>query len=215
MIRHAHHTLTLWLLLLITPATAVDADVNLFFSPHGGCEATICNSIDAAEKDILVAAYAFSSKPIANALYRAHAKGVTVKMLVDRKQPTAHYSMVKTLIDHGLNVRVDYQESMMHMKTMILDGKQLICGSYNFTASAENRNVEILTIIQSKPIAAKAAKNWYRHWNHSEAPRPKRIAAIPVKEKKANKDCPNGLCPLKPSNHLPRSRLRRRVQWSN
>ena len=203
MIPHALRTVTLWLVLLAPAMAGEQADVTLLFSPRGGCETTICNLIDNAEMDILVAAYAFSSEPIANALYRAANRGVPVKIFLDRRQPNAHYSMVQELVDHGLDVRVDKKETMMHMKIIIIDNYLLICGSFNYTRSAEDRNAEILTIIRSKQIATTAAKNWWLHWNHSVKPQPK-ITPGPQ----------NNLRPSKPVYRLPRSKLRRPQKWS-
>jgi phosphatidylserine/phosphatidylglycerophosphate/cardiolipin synthase-like enzyme len=41
----------------------------------------------------------------------------------------------------------------MHHKVMILDGKTVITGSYNFTDSAETRNDEDLLILHSAWLA--------------------------------------------------------------
>jgi len=205
----------LYLTAFSTGFAADMAEVELYFSPNEGTEMVICKAIDNAEEQILVAAYSFSSKPIASALYRAAERGVLVKMILDRKQPTAHYSMANNLMLHGLDVRIDRVEPLMHMKTMILDGKTLIAGSYNFTASAERRNAEIVTIIISEKVAAKAAINWIRHWNHSTPHALKSIASDRAPSQKKPPGCSNGTCPLMPSNPLPRPRIRRKVQWSN
>ena len=42
-----------------------------FFSPHDDCTKEIVNRIDAAKREVLVQAYRFDSKPIAEALIRA------------------------------------------------------------------------------------------------------------------------------------------------
>jgi len=198
----------------LTMAMADDeAQVSLYFSPHGGCEATIVNSITAAKLQIDVAAYSFSSKPIARALYAATKRGVAVRVLLDRKQPTAHYSMANDLQINGLSVRIDRKEPLMHMKTMILDGETLILGSYNFSAAAENRNAEIIAIIICQKTAAKAAANWLIHWNHSI---PHKITASPITSKTrlaSRTACKGNFCPLKPSRKFLRSRLRRPIEW--
>ncbi len=154
---------------LVLPAAAGEqADIALYFSPRGGCEAAIVNAIDSAELDISIAAYSFSSKPIGLALYRALKRGIIVRVLLDKRQPTAHYSMANELLTKGLVVRIDKRESSMHMKTIVIDGKLVILGSYNFTASAESRNAEILCFITSPAIATQTSKNWFKHWQHSQ-----------------------------------------------
>ncbi len=191
------------------------ANVSLFFSPQGGCEATIVNAINAAGSEVLVAAYSFSSKPIALALYTASKRGVSVQVLLDRKQPTVHYSMANDLVINGLAIRVDRREPLMHMKTIIIDGKILITGSYNFTASAEHRNVEILVVIVSKKVAAKAAANWRSHWQHSDTLYPKTKAQILKGNKTETQQCTLSQCPLKPTQTISRRIIRRNSQWSN
>ncbi len=201
---------------LFSPLIAGEtANVSLFFSPQGGCEATIVNAINAADSEILVAAYSFSSKPIARALYAASKRGVPVQVLLDRKQPTIHYSMANDLVINGLAIRVDRREPLMHMKTIIIDGKILITGSYNFTASAEHRNVEILAVIISEKIAAQAAANWRHHWHHSDILYPKSISQTQKWRKTETRQYTRSQRPSKPTQIISRRNFRRKLQWSN
>ena len=50
---------------------------------------------------------------------------------------------------------------------MIIDGKTVITGSFNFTKSAEENNAENLLIIHSRDLADKYAANWQAHADHS------------------------------------------------
>jgi phosphatidylserine/phosphatidylglycerophosphate/cardiolipin synthase-like enzyme len=52
-------------------AHATPADVDIYFSPKGGCQNAIVNEINRAKKEILVQAYIFTSEPIATALIKA------------------------------------------------------------------------------------------------------------------------------------------------
>lgn len=147
-------------LFLSLNATAEAADVTLHHSPNQGVQATIISHIDAAEKNICVAAYSFTSKPIADALLRAVNRDVPVYLIVDRRQPTARHGQTPRLATHGITTAVDRHHSLMHQKTIIIDQKILICGSYNFSANAEHRNSEILVIITDKKIATQATKHF-------------------------------------------------------
>jgi phosphatidylserine/phosphatidylglycerophosphate/cardiolipin synthase-like enzyme len=53
----------------------------------------------------------------------------------------------------GLDVFIDGIEGQMHHKTMIIDERIVITGSYNFSRSAEIRNDENLIVIYSEEIA--------------------------------------------------------------
>jgi len=51
---------------------------------------------------------------------------------------------------------------------MIIDGKTVITGSFNFTKAAEEKNAENLLVIYDKTLALKYLKNWQEHAPHSE-----------------------------------------------
>jgi phosphatidylserine/phosphatidylglycerophosphate/cardiolipin synthase-like enzyme len=178
------------------------AQVVTLFSPNGGCEKAICSAINSAEKEILVAAYSFSSKPIAVALYNATTRGVPVYVILDKGQVTAHYSMADDLAKSGLAVRIDHKEAIQHQKTIIIDRKLLIAGSFNFTASAEHRNAETLLLIYSEAVAKKAVANWTEHYNHSQP----HAYGDPW-------ECSNGNCPVKPSQPSQNHSYRRIRRW--
>ena len=57
------------------PASAVH------FSPKGGCADRVVQEIGRARREVLVLAYSFSSKPIAEALIAAHRRGVKVEVV--------------------------------------------------------------------------------------------------------------------------------------
>jgi len=52
---------------------------------------------------------------------------------------------------------------------MVIDGKTVLTGSFNFTKAAEDENAENLLVIQDPALAAKYAANWQAHLRHSEA----------------------------------------------
>jgi len=148
---------------LLSFHSSAEADqpiLQLFFSPHGGCQRAIVSHIDAAENEILVLAYSLTADPIANALLRAAERGVRVHVVVDRRVPTARSSTIPRLAGHLASIRVDRTHYLMHSKTIIVDRRYTLTGSYNYSANAENRNAEILLIIDHQPTAAIAADNW-------------------------------------------------------
>lgn len=59
------------------------------FSPNGQAESLVFDAIKGAESSIFVAAYTFTSKPIAEALLSAHKRGVSVYLVVDAKSKGA------------------------------------------------------------------------------------------------------------------------------
>jgi phosphatidylserine/phosphatidylglycerophosphate/cardiolipin synthase-like enzyme len=51
---------------------------------------------------------------------------------------------------------------------MVIDGKTVITGSFNFTKAAEENNAENLLIIHDRKLALLYIKNWQEHERHSE-----------------------------------------------
>lgn len=125
----------------------------VFFSPNGGAEAAIIRTIDSAQKQILVQAYSFTSEPIATALVRAKHRGCDVRIILDKRQRTAHHSQWRLLAFHGIPVYFDTRVALHHNKVMIIDSATVITGSYNFTRSAEKRNAENLLVVRDTVLA--------------------------------------------------------------
>ena len=137
------------------------------FSPHGGCTDAIVRELDNAKESVLVQAYEFTSAPIAKALMEAHKRGVKVQVILDKSQWTEKYSSATFFQNMGIPTFVDEIHGLAHNKVMVVDGRIVITGSFNFTKAAEESNAENLLVIQDADLAAKYAKNWQEHLEHS------------------------------------------------
>ena len=51
---------------------------------------------------------------------------------------------------------------------MVIDGRTVLTGSFNFTKQAEESNAENLLVIDDPPLAAKYTSNWKVHFAHSK-----------------------------------------------
>jgi len=142
--------------------------IQVYFSPNGGCTDAIIKALDQAKSNILVQAYSFTSAPIAKAVVDAHKRGVEIKVILDKSQRTEKYSSADFLAHAGVPVSIDARHKIAHNKVMIIDSKTIITGSFNFTKSAEEGNAENLLIIYSPELAAKYIENWKKHAEHSE-----------------------------------------------
>jgi phosphatidylserine/phosphatidylglycerophosphate/cardiolipin synthase-like enzyme len=143
--------------------------IEVYFSPQGGCTDAIVQEIDAAKNTILVQAYSFTSKPIAEALVAAHKRGVKIKVILDSDQETTNYSEADFLIHEGIPPQIDAEHAIAHNKVMIIDDNTVITGSFNFTNQAEKSNAENLLIIRDKLVAKTYTDNWNAHAAHSRA----------------------------------------------
>jgi phosphatidylserine/phosphatidylglycerophosphate/cardiolipin synthase-like enzyme len=166
-----------FILLLAEPAAkAIQVDIGhvpppieVFFSPNNGSTEAIVREIDRARSELLVQAYSFTSAPIAQALLKAHKRGVKVAVILDKSQKTQKYSSATFLTNAGIPTFIDDKHAIAHNKIILVDRSVVITGSFNFTKAAEEKNAENLLIIRSKELAKPYLENWQRHREHSAA----------------------------------------------
>ncbi len=141
--------------------------IEVFFSPRGGCTGAVVREIGKATQSISVQAYSFTSTPIAKAIVLAQRRGVKITVILDKSQRTERYTSATFLQNEGVPVLIDAQHAIAHNKVIIIDGKTLLTGSFNFTKAAEEKNAENLLIIRDPDTVARYSANWHAHSEHS------------------------------------------------
>ncbi|MDB6039350.1 MAG: phospholipase D/Transphosphatidylase [Verrucomicrobiales bacterium] len=140
---------------------------SVFYSPRGGCTEAVVTALALAKTTVLVQAYSFTSAPIAKALVDAHRRGVSVQVILDKSQRTEKYSSATFIRNYGIACYIDSQHAIAHNKVMVIDGKTVLTGSFNFTKAAEEKNAENLLVLQDAELAMKYTLNWVAHRQHS------------------------------------------------
>lgn len=149
------------------------ATIEVAFSPNMGATDLVVKAMGEGKKTIRVAAYSFTSKPIAQALLEAHKRGVDVKVVVDKSQGKAKYTSAHFLANVGIPTRVDFKYSIMHNKFIVIDDVNVELGSFNFTAAAEHKNAENVLVLRGDLAVAKQyTTEWDRLWAESEEMKP-------------------------------------------
>jgi phosphatidylserine/phosphatidylglycerophosphate/cardiolipin synthase-like enzyme len=148
--------------------TLNNTPVQVYFSPRGGCTEAIVRELNGAQKEILVQAYSFTSKPIAKALVEAHRRGVKTEIILDKSQRREKYSAADFTAHMGIPTYIDSAHAIAHNKVMIIDRDVVVTGSFNFTKAAEEKNAENMLIIRSRELAKAYLDNWEKHKGHSE-----------------------------------------------
>ncbi|WP_246562449.1 phospholipase D family protein [Rickettsiella endosymbiont of Dermanyssus gallinae] len=128
----------------------------------------ITDALDSAKKSISVQTYSFTSVPIAKHLVEAKKRGVVVKVILDKSQKSQKYSASRFLLNQHIPVWIDYKPAIAHNKIMIIDGQEVITGSFNFTKAAQNKNAENVLIIRDPILAKRYMDNWQRRQAVSE-----------------------------------------------
>jgi phosphatidylserine/phosphatidylglycerophosphate/cardiolipin synthase-like enzyme len=135
----------------------IQAEVlGVYFTPPAG----------AAQAIVLVQAYGFTHNAIAQAIIRAHQRGVKVSVLLDQKSDHTNRYVVDLFNNGQITMRQDGKHAIAHNKVMVIDESIVITGSFNFTNSAETRNAENFLILKSPLLANRYKEEWLKHWAH-------------------------------------------------
>jgi len=139
------------------------------FSPQGGCTDAIVSEIDRATRTVELQGYSFTSRPIGDALVGAHRRGVKVTVILDALAASENRKEPNYVARSGVPVFLDAKHAVAHNKVVLVDGRTLITGSFNFTRAAEEHNAENLLIVHDQPALQGAyERNFRDHLAHSE-----------------------------------------------
>jgi phosphatidylserine/phosphatidylglycerophosphate/cardiolipin synthase-like enzyme len=156
----------LWNMLVrwfVTPPTA-----GVHFSPKGGCTEAVVGELRKARREILVLAYSFTSKPITEALIDAHRRGVKVDIVLDHSNEKEPHTDLPVLLEHGPKPLIDDRHAIAHNKVMLIDGRTIVTGSFNFTHQAELENAENMLILKGHPeLVNQYRANFEAHKEHA------------------------------------------------
>jgi len=154
----------------LPPVFAARGTVQVAFTPWDNAEGMILEGIHRARRQILVQAYSFTSRALAQALIAAKRRGVDVRVLADREQTfSGEASRIPDLAQADVPVALEVRYQSAHNKIMILDAgtpdAALISGSYNWTYAAQFKNAENVLLLRGNPeLVAAYAANWSRHY---------------------------------------------------
>lgn len=146
------------------------------------------NLILSARKSVHVAMYIFTSNILAEALRKAHERGVHVLVIIDSSMENSSNSRIRYLIDSGIEVKI-HSNKTLHLKMCLIDvdyddksfvPKQetakikqtikipyhgcVISGSMNWTREALTNNYDTFTIYRNPNVIKSSAKAFYNIW---------------------------------------------------
>lgn len=153
---------------LVSGAAAHASEVH--FSPNGGIRQRLVRAIETSQRNIDIAVYSFTAAELAEALYAAMARGVRVRVLVDRERAESGGSGIRGLRLNGVPVRSlgVPEQSLMHHKFAVFDERLVVTGSYNWTNSAEHANYENLVVLDEPEVVARFQREFRRLWREAK-----------------------------------------------
>lgn len=136
-------------------------------------EARLIKILDEAKETILLAMYSFTDDQLGDAVVRAYARGVSVRVILDGAQDTAQGGEYQKLKDAGIPIIVEKVSGLMHHKYLVVDGLITVTGSYNWTEAANRENFENIVVIVCREVAQAFTAEFERVWEVlSEGRRP-------------------------------------------
>jgi len=158
-------TITITCLLYTSAFKSFSAEIlGVYFSPDKCADKPIIQLYDGAEKYIHLAIYSLTKDEFAEALVRAHKRGVEVKVLIDKGQANDVNCDGEMLENAGVELRRSKGSGSMHNKFAVIDGIIIYTGSYNHTTNATTKNDENYIVIKDKDIAEAFEKQFQKIW---------------------------------------------------
>ncbi len=134
----------------------VSDTLEIYFSPEDDFEQRLLSLMESAKKSIDFLAFAFTSKPLADALKKKFENGIKIRGVYDKRwNSSSKYSTYNSLLSYGLNVKLDGNNQTLHDKIFIIDDKTVVTGSYNFTNKANEANNENAIVVHNSEFASR------------------------------------------------------------
>ena len=123
--------------------------------------------IASARHTIRLGGYLFTSRPIVHALIGARRRGVDVRIVLDDRgnRDAASRSAIRRVVGAGIPTRVISAYPIHHDKYIIVDGRSVETGSFNYTHAAAHANSENVLVVWNNPqVAAQYLAHWESRW---------------------------------------------------
>lgn len=137
---------------------------------HG--ERSILNAIDSAQHSLQITMYGFTDKKIAEALIKKHTQGINIQLLIEDepyKASEENSKIVKKLKNAGILIHYNHPKfSLTHQKTLLIDQKQAIILTGNFTYSGFYHQRNFIVITDDLEITQNLHKLFESDWNHTK-----------------------------------------------
>jgi phosphatidylserine/phosphatidylglycerophosphate/cardiolipin synthase-like enzyme len=127
--------------------------VRAFFSPRHGIESIVAELVRNASSSVHFMAFSFTSDIIGEALLENRRRGVDVHGIVEERGALSTFSEYVKMIVEGMDVKIRRGRGVMHHKVIVIDGRIVITGSFNFSRGADSINDENIVIIESEEVA--------------------------------------------------------------
>ncbi|HIE28300.1 TPA: DUF1669 domain-containing protein [Candidatus Poribacteria bacterium] len=130
-------------------------EIRTLFSPENDVVDAIISELKKARKSIFFMAFSFTHQKIGQAMIDKYRAGIDVRGIFEKRGSESFYSQYPKMKAVGISVKQDNNRWILHHKVIIIDGKTVITGSFNFSKNAAKTNEENILIISGNRAIAK------------------------------------------------------------
>ena len=161
-----YHTSAIFSTVAVGTAGFAPSAVSALFSPNGGVRDRLLEEIGNAQSTIDIAMYSLTDDIIRDALVIARARGVVVRIIADTTRAGDPASDVNALEQAGCLIRLKsgLTGGVMNHKFMIVDGRLLVTGSYDWSEGAQTSNYENALFVTGSTVVQKYKDEFERLW---------------------------------------------------
>ena len=132
------------------------AKIKTLFSPEDNPDNAIIAELNKARESISFMAFSFTHRGIGQAMIDRYQAGVDVRGVFETRGSDTAFSRYPNMRGIGIPVKQDGNRWFLHHKVIIIDGKTVITGSFNFSNNAANNNEENVLILSGNRAIAQA-----------------------------------------------------------
>lgn len=150
--------------------------VKILFGSEDNVANALAEEIGKADKSIQFMAFSFTHDGMGKAMMDRANRGVRVRGIFEVRGSQTQYSELPRFFCEGVPVRQDGNPNTFHHKVIVLDGKTVLTGSFNFSNNADRSNDENVVIIENPKIASLYLQEFERRWQEGKKPDRKKIS---------------------------------------
>ena len=153
------------------PSLTLDGvQIGSYFAPEDNPMTYLVKAVSDATTSIHFMAFSFTEESLGWVMRESAAAGVEVVGIFEQRGADTEASECPPMLAAGLDVRLDGNSYTFHHKVVIIDGKIVAMGSFNFSANATDSNDENLLIIHDAGLAAQYEAEFQRRWAEAVKP---------------------------------------------
>lgn len=158
---------------LLARKLGIGPSIQTYFSPSGGARDALLRILNRARREVLLQVHSFQDETLLNALVEAKKRGVNVEVILDPHHEKIRTDDFQFLLAQGIDPLLDV-EAKANMQAILIDGRTLITGSYDFSPQAEGEYAQHLLVHRGHPdLVQEFRENFLKHKGHSKAPQKK------------------------------------------